>query len=74
MLYHRLSIILIFFVFIISSSLKGQEIKKTPLVDFNFDSVGNFGVNLTEESYKLLQKQSFGNVPIGKGVRGCYVR
>ena len=74
MLYHRLSISLIFLVFIISSSSKGQEVKKTPLVDFNFDSVGNFGVSLTEESYKLLQKQSFGNVPIGKGVRGGYGR
>ena len=54
MLYHRLSIILIFLVFISSSSSNGQEVKKTPLVDFNFDSVGNFGVSLTEESYKLL--------------------
>lgn len=43
-------------------------------MDFNFDSIGNFGVSLTEESYKLLQKQSFGNVPIGKGVRDGYGR
>ncbi|NBR06330.1 MAG: hypothetical protein EBT92_11215 [Planctomycetes bacterium] len=61
-------------IFLFSRFSIGQEAKKTPLVDFNFDPNGNFGVSLTEESYKLLQKQNFGNVPIGKGIRDGYGR